>query len=398
MFYRSAMSRGGVATPSGYTDDIIGGNTLITGANRVLGYAIAMRMVAEVLTNPAWKKEVLDKYGPYMKEVADAQGKFSGGFPILGEGNKYSDKGIHYDAGYTRTHMDWLITGVVRTGDPLLVEMLRKYQAVFEAAMDSEGRGILPMISERHQGTESVQLIMPDATCQQGMKYQLPIIAQWGYNCGLAKWLEFEKAPGNHFTFASNIRGYQLGAHIGRLIDDMFAEPVPKDLGYLFPRQFPVWSTRVFTKDGKLVRTSTMVFDPDGTQTSDYRIEVGEYPATVGVPVTVKSAGKVTAVAEKLSGWPKLLPEGAEVTVGGDVTAKGKLGAPIALTLQKETKVLITGPEVTLPPEAGGQKVPFRAELTLTPQKAGQAVEITVLRGTAPYQYKLAAPPPAAGR
>ena len=34
----------------------------------------------------------------------------------------------------------------------------------------------------------------------------------------------------------------------------------------------------------------------------------------------------------------------------------------------------------------------FRAELTLTPDKPGQAVEITVLRGTAPYELKLSAP------
>jgi hypothetical protein len=36
---------------------------------------------------------------------------------------------------------------------------------------------------------------------------------------------------------------------------------------------------------------------------------------------------------------------------------------------------------VTLPPEAGGRTVPFRAELTLTPEKPGLPVELTVLRG-----------------
>lgn len=391
MFYRAALARAGVATASEYRDDIIGGNTLITGANRVLGYGIAMRMVAEVISNPAWKKEILDKYGPYMKEIADAQGKFSGGFPLLGEGDKYKGKGIHYDAGYTRTHMDWLITGVVRTGDPLLVGMLRKYQTVFVAAMDQRGQGILPMISERHQGTEPVDLIMPDATCQMGMKYQLPIIAQWGYNCGLKKWAEFEKRPGNHFTFASHIRGYQLGAHVGRLIDDMAAEPMPKDLGYLFPRQFPTWSSRMHTKDGNLVRTSRMFVHPDGQLTSDFDVKVGEYPETVGVPVSIKSPKGVVAVtADKLSGWPKLLPEGAAIEISGDVSAKGQIGQTFSFTLEKETRVVITGPEVTLPPEAGGAKVPFRAELTLTPKEKGLPVELTVLRGTVPYTYKTA--------
>ena len=258
------------ATPKDYRDDIIGGNTLITGANRVLGYAIAMRMVAEALTDEARKAEVLAKYKPLMEEIADAQGKFSGGFPVLGEGNRFKGKGIHYDAGYIRTHMDWLVLGVRRTGDPFLVQMLRRYQTVFEAAMGSKGDGILPMISERHQGTRPVSLILPDATYQVGAKHKLPIIAQWGYNCGMPVWRNWEKRPGNHFTFASHVRGYQLGAHISILVDDMQAAPAPKDLGYLFPRQFPIWSSRLYTKDGKITRTSKMYIHPDGTQISDF--------------------------------------------------------------------------------------------------------------------------------
>ncbi|HUT58446.1 MAG TPA: hypothetical protein VNA25_11430 [Phycisphaerae bacterium] len=397
MFYRGAMSRT-AATPKDYRDDIIGGNTLITGANRVLGYAIAMRMVAEVLTDPARKKAVMTKYQPYMQGIADAQGKFSGGFPVLGEGNKFKGKGIHYDAGYTRTHMDWLVLGVRRTDDPLLVQMLKRYQTVFVAAMDSGGDGILPMISERHQGTRSVQLILPDATYQVGVKHKLPIVAQWGYNVGMPVWRNWEKRPGNHFTFASHTRGYSLGAHTSILVDDMAAEPVPEDLGYLFPRQFPIWSTRLYTKAGKLVRTSRMYIHPDGTQVSDYQIEVGEVPATVGVPVKIVSPkGKVIATADKLTGWPKLLPAGAEVKLSGDVSAKGKLGEPIALTLKGKTRVVITGPEVQLPPAAGGGKEPFRAELTLEPEKPGQAIELTVLRGTVPYKYKTIPPHVLAG-
>ncbi len=396
MFYRLAMSRAGIAKASEYRDDIIGGNTLISGANRVLGYAIAMRMVADVLTDPAKKQEVLDKYGPYMQEIADAQGQFSGGFPVLGEGDQYQGKGIHYDAGYVRTHMDWLIVGARRTGDPLLVQMLRKYQTVFEAAMDSEGKGLLGMISERHRGPfeGSVELILSDATWQVGAKYRLPIVAQWGYNDGMAQWLKWDAKSGNAFTAARHERGYALGTFTGREVEDMAPEPEPRDLGYLFPRQFPIWSTRLCTKEGKLVRTSSMVVSADGTQVSDYWINVGEWPATVGVPVLLRpKEGKVTAVAEKLLGWPKLLPEGAEIEITGDLSARGKLGQAIPLTLAKATRLVITGPDITLPPEAiaEGQSpmVPFRAELTLVPEKPGQAVELTVLRGTVPYQYKL---------
>lgn len=388
MFYRGAMART-IATPSAYRDDIIGGNTLVNGANRVLGYAIAMRMIADVLTDPEKKKEVMEKYGPIMQEIADAQGKFSGGFPVLGEGDKYQGRGIHYDAGYTRTHMDWLVVGARQTGDPLLVQMLRKYQTVFEAAMNEEGMGILPMISERHQGNSPVKIILPDATYQIGIKYKLPIITQWGYNVSQAAWGDPGKPRGNFFASASNARGYTLGAHHSILLDDLDPQPVPRDLGYLFPRQFPLWSTLAYSKEGQLQRTSVMTFNPDDTQTSDYRIEIGEYPVTVGVPVIVRSTGKVTAVARKLSGWPKLLPEGAVIKISGGATAKGRIGKPIKLKLQKETQIIITGPDTVLPPEMGGERLPFRAEFTLTPEQPGQTVELTVLRGTVPYQYTL---------
>lgn len=386
MFYRGAMART-IATPAAYRDDIIGGNTLVNGANRVLGYAIAMRMIADVLTDPQQKKAVLEKFRPIMQEIADAQGAFSGGFPVLGEGDKYSGKGIHYDAGYTRTHMDWLVVGARHTGDPLLVQILRKYQTVFEAAMDEEGMGILPMISERHQGNSPVKIILPDATYQIGLKYRLPVIAQWGYNVSQAAWGNPEKPRGNFFASGSNARGYTLGAHHSILLDDMEPDPVPKDPGYLFPRQFPLWSTRAYTKDGSLQHTSVMTFHPDGKQTTDYRIEVGEYPVTVGVPVMIKSAGKVRAVAHELSGWPKLLSQGAKISLGGDVKGKGRIGKPMTLKLEGETRITITGPGTVLPQEFGGDEIPFRAEFTLIPERPGQHVELTVVAGTVPYTF-----------
>jgi len=400
MFYRGAMSRAGIAVPETYRDDIIGGNTLITGANRVLGYAIAMRMIADALTDKARSKRVLAAYRPLMEAIADAQGKFSGGFPVLGEGNRFRGKGIHYDASYTRTHMDWLVLGVRRTGDPLLVRMLQRYQTVFEAAMDSHGTGILPMISERRQGTRPVQLILPDATAQVGMKYHLPIIAQWGYNCGIPVWTHWERRPGNHFTFASHTRGYSLGAHTSILVDDMAAEPTPKDLGYLFPRQFPIWSSRLYNKAGQLQRTSRVTIHADGTMSNDYRIEVGEYPVTVGVPVTISvTGGTVAATADKLTGWPKLLPEDAVLEVRIDTWDRPrqvKVGGAFSLVLDNKAKIVITGPQVTLPEEAGGSKVPFRAELTLqnashTAATPDPRVVVTVLRGTVPYTHTFTA-------
>jgi len=393
MFYREAMSRT-AALPSQYRDDIIGGDTLMTGANRVLGYAISMRMVADILSDQAQKKEVLEKYRATMQQIADAQGKYSGGFAILGEGNIYSDRGIHYDAGYIRTHMDWLIVGAQRTGDPLLVEMLRRYQDVFAAVMDQQGTGLLELLSERTAGHGVATLILPDATAQVGLKHKLPIIAQWGYNVGMPVWKAWNEKSGNHWTFAGHARGYSLGSHIGRLVDDFVAEPEPKDLGYVFPRQWPIWSSQIFSKDGQLVRTSRVTINPDGTMTSDFKIEIGEYLKTVGVPVALKCAGgAVTATAVSLSGWPKLLAPGAAVEIAGAMQAKGKVGETLRCTLDKESKFVITGPEVTLPPDTGGAKAPFRAEFTLTPEKPGVQVELTVLREPVPYEMKMWQPP-----
>jgi hypothetical protein len=87
----------------------------------------------------------------------------------------------------------------------------------------------------------------------------------------------------------------------------------------------------------------------------------------------------VTALAEKLEGWPGLLREGAAVEISGDLAAKGKIGDTFPFTLDKASHLVITGPEIPLPPEAGDNAEPLRAELTLTPEKPGLPIELTVL-------------------
>jgi len=80
------------------------------------------------------------------------------------------------------------------------------------------------------------------------MKYNLPVIAQWGYNNGMAEWLVWNEKSSNFWSSKSKERGYTLGAHSARLLDDFVAEPEPLDIGYLFPRQFPVWSATLYNK------------------------------------------------------------------------------------------------------------------------------------------------------
>ncbi len=396
MFYRAALARERIAGPTKYRDDIIGGNTLITGANRVLGYAIGMRMVADIFPDGEKKSEIMSKYNEIMDEIMDAQGKFSGGFPILAEGDRFNGAGIHYDAGYTRTHMDWLIIAAQRTGDPRFIEMLRRYQEVFKAVMNSKGTGLLTMFSERGRSNNtmgSVELVIPDATAQVGMKYNLPVIAQWGYNNGLAEWLVWNDKSSNFWSGKSKERGYTLGAHSARLLDDFVAEPEPRDIGYLFPRQFPIWSTTLFNKNNQKVKTSHVYIQPDGTMANDFKIEIGMYPETVGVPVSVKSPeGTVIAEALKLEGWPKLLPSNADltVTVNGEKITTTQPDKSFNLKLNGKTLIMITGPVMQLPKEADNEKVPFKALLVLEPQGQQKQlpVTLTINNGAIPYNHE----------
>jgi hypothetical protein len=335
------------------------------------------------------------KFNAEMDEIMDAQGKFSGGFPILGEGDRYNGAGIHYDNGYTRTHMDWLIIAVNRTGDPRFIEMLRKYQSVFVAVMDSDGKGLVPLLSERgnYEKRSNAELVIPDATAQVGMKYNLPVIAQWGYNCGLAEWIENGTNVRNFWSDMSNTRGYRLGAHSARLLDDFMPEPEPSDVGFLFPRQFPLWTTRLYNKQKELVKTSRVYINPDGSMVNDFKIEIGLYPETVGVPVSVSSpSGTVIATALNLDGWPELLPEGTEfqVSVNGKKGKKIKAGNPFQLKLNGKTEVSITGPVITLPAIAGAEKVPFKAVFTLESMenRKNMPVTLTLHRGTVTYKHE----------
>jgi hypothetical protein len=189
------------------------------------------------------------------------------------------------------------------------------------------------------------------------------------------------------------MRGYPLGAFAVILLDDFHRDPKPRDLGYLFPRQFPIWSTQLFTKAGALVRTSRIHVRPDGTIYNDFAIEVGQYPRTVGVPISIESReGTVIASADELSGWPRLLPEKAEFAVSAHGAPIGRCRAeePVTVTVRDKTEIAVAGPEIRLPTEAGGRRIPFRAVFSLEPEEAGRTLSVTfrVHRGTVPYTHE----------
>jgi hypothetical protein len=184
-----------------------------------------------------------------------------------------------------------------------------------------------------------------------------------------------------------------LGAHSGRLLDDFNSDPEPKDLGYLFPRQMPIWSTTLYNKNSQPVSTSHVYIKPDGSMVNDYKIEVGLYPETVGVPVSVQTnQGNVIATALKLEGWPKLLSADANLTVSvnGESVKNIKPDAPFNLTLNGKSVIMISGAEVQLPKEAGSQKIPFKAVFILEPQgnQKQLPVTLTLNRNTVKYNHQ----------
>ena len=394
MLYRGAMART-AALPSQYRDDIIGGDTLMTGANRVLGYAIAMREVADVLTDAARKKEVLDHYQPVMQQIADAQGKYSGGFPLLGEGDRFDGRGIHYDAGYVRTHMDFLVVGVQRTGDPLLVKMLERYQTVFAAAMDSTGTGILPLISERHQGTaaggaDPARRHRPGRPEVQAADHR-PVGLQRRHarldQLGAAAGQPLQLRVARPRLSAGRSHEHPGGRHDGRAAAERPGLSLPAAISGL---------VNADVHQGRPV-------DADFDDDHPARRHAGERLCDRGrrIPGDRRRAGgdqdpqgAVAAVAEKLSGWPKLLAADAEIEISGDFAAKGRIGETFRLVILKPTHLVITGPATIPPPEAGAPPEPLRAELTISPapgtapEKAGLPIELTVLRGTIPYKYE----------
>jgi hypothetical protein len=260
--------------------------------------------------------------------------------------------------------------------------------------MDPKGNGLLGFFSERSKSNNpnSVStLVIPDITAQVGMQYNLPVIAQWGYNDGMAKWLTWNNESRNFWKSQSNARGYTLAALTQIMLDDFVPEPEPKDLGYLFPRQFPIWSTTLYTKKNEPVRTSHVYINPDGTMQNDFKIEIGQYPETVGVPVSIESkGGTVIATALKLDGWPKLLPENAELTVSvnGEVKNKVQPGKPFELTFNGKAVVMISGPMIQLPKEANSEKVPFRAVFMLEPQGKQRPLSVTMTVSRDAVNYK----------
>jgi hypothetical protein len=126
---------------------------------------------------------------------------------------------------------------------------------------------------------------------------------------------------------------------------------------------------------------------------NDFKIDIGLYPETVGVPVSVKSPeGTVIATALELSGWPKLLPENADLTVSVNGEVKGKImpDEPFEIMIVNKAEIIITGPIIQLPPEASNEKIPFKVVFSLELLEKQKQLPVTIVlhRGTVQYVHK----------
>jgi len=123
---------------------------------------------------------------------------------------------------------------------------------------------------------------------------------------------------------------------------------------------------------------------------NDYKVEVGLYPETVGVPVSViSSEGTVIATALKLDGWPKLLPDNSKLnlTINGEANQNIIPGKPFNINLNGKSVITITGAEIQLPKEAGNEKVPFKAIFTLEPHVKLKQIPVTLTLNREAVKY-----------
>ncbi|MEX0885128.1 MAG: hypothetical protein WD009_01695 [Phycisphaeraceae bacterium] len=383
MLYRSALSRspGGV---SDYDDSYLSrGGALTSGANRPMTFALGQHLIAQVLTDESRKQHVMTEYDANVDAILAAQGVTAGGWPIFGEGNRYGGDGLHWDSGYSTDHVAIMVNASRATDDPRWGEMIRNWQTVLEAMMLPDGRRIDSGLSERG-GNSPSGLKSADILFQEAMRHDAPMMAQWGANVSRELWSQWPEGP-TLWTGARYMRGYGLGAFLTWQVYDMVDDPQPRDLGIVFPRQWPVWTADWINKDGRQVRTSQLLVGPAG-MVNTFEWEVGQYPRITAVPVMPRATGGAAVELQPIAyeGDVQSLSSDVQPTIAtGPVDGEAGAGQPMAddaaaLTLDGPTQVEITAEDVTI-------------RFNAIPRGDGPA-ELTVrmLRGVEAYEHEFA--------
>ncbi len=383
MLYRAAMSR----TPgpfSEYKDSYCSGyDALRGGCNRPMAYALGQYAAARVMTDAERKREIMAEYDANTDDLVAAQGVTAGGWPIFGEGNRYDGKGLHWDCGYTTDHVCIMVNASRATDDDRWGKMMRKFDTVVRAMMLPNGRQIDGGLSERgHAKRGGVK--EADILFQEAVRRDAPMLAQWGANASRYCW---ENWPRGRTLWPStrSFRGYALGAFLTWQVYDLQEEPRPRDLGIVFPRQWPVWTARWMNKEGEQVRQSKIIAKPGGQMVNTFEWAVGQYPVLSAVPVAVSAEGDVAVELHPLAyegDVQALAADGVPVVATGPADGEVGQGKPMeddraTIQIGEPTRVEITAPGNEL-------KVTFRA----VPRGEGSAaLTVRLLREPEPYEH-----------
>ena len=387
MIYRGAMSRW-PAPISKFRDTYTSGQGALTGGcNRPMIFTASQWIAAQVLSRPAWKKQVLAEYDQNMADLAAHQGVTAGGWPIFGEGDRYQGQGIHWDGGYTTDHVYIMSMAARLTGDQRWGEMMKKFDTVVKAMILPNGYEIDGALSER-SSSKAVGLKAPDLVFQEASRCGATALAQWGANASEHLWSHW---PTGMWAYAGNARGYGLGAFLTWQQWDLQAEPQPRSLGRVFARQWPTWSATWMNKEGQAVRKSMLVVRPDGRTVNTFAWEVGQYPVVVGVPLDIAAEGAAIEVeALVYNGNVAALPEKVDARLVVEQDGKAR-------TVEQALKDGAINVEITQPTRlrltfVGVEDV--AVEWTMRPQQAGTTAKVAckLLRKPQPYEHVYAKP------
>ncbi|MFW6153826.1 MAG: hypothetical protein ACOC95_01260 [Planctomycetota bacterium] len=372
MIYRAAMSRAPGPMHTWSDTYFSGEGALRGGCNRPMYFTVSQYVTAQVLRNAAWKKQVLAEYDKNMDDLVAYQGITAGGWPIFGEGNRYGGRGLRWGCGYTTDHVFIMAIGSRVTDDERWGVMMRKFDTVVEAMMLADGLRIDGGLSERGRA-KSGGLKAPDIVFQEAYRHGATKLAQWGANVSRLTWSQWP-AGGSQWPYASSARGYGLGAFLTWLTYDLQAEPEPKDLGHVFPRQWPVWTAVWMNKSGEEVRRSKLIIRPGNVPAvNTFTWEVGQYPVVTGAPVAVELLGENPV-------------EISDVTATGDVSTLVKAAPRFEVTGEgrvEDNKVLLTG-SATVEMIYDRGKIAFK----VAPVKADKAAGLRVRPLSEPESYK----------
>ena len=389
MIYRGARSRS-PAPISTFRDTYCSGEGALTGGcNRPMYFIVSQYVAAQVMTDAAKKKEILAEYDRNMDDLAAHQGVTAGGWPIFGEGNRYADKGLHWDCSYTTDHVIIMAAGSRVTGDKRWGDMMRKFDTVVEAMVLPNGHEIDGALSERGSAKRG-GLKAPDLVFQEAKRWGAGKLAQWAANASHRTWAEWPRG-GSIWPYTGSARGYGLGAFLTWQVYDLQKEPAPEDLGHVFPRQWPVWTARWIGKDSrKEVRRSKLIVQPGGQMVNTFAWEVGQYPVATGIPLAITVEGDTAVEIHPIAyrGNVARLPEKPKATL---IVERGKEAVSNTSPLEDGRFTLdLAGPATVRMKFAEDEdtEIEFRA----VPRTPGAKARLTcrLLREPEPYDHLFA--------